>query len=432
MATRRGTSSKIPLQGVADAGSSSSNAGAKQQKQKTPPFLYLFPLLPILIMILMSGKSTDKEDSFAAPSPGVQIARAAAIPPIVVPEKVQVLVPEIVTKVVEPQEEEEPVVVADKKSSTTTSSGLKIIKQAELVSAPNTVVTGYFTLKSKFAKEEYLKWMSNMLSLQDAMVIFTSPELVETMQGFRQHALNRTVIIPMELEHVELVKKYDEAFWQHQLDIDPEKRIHKSYQLFWIWLSKSFLVKTAAELNIFNSDIYMWSDIGCFRNTKYNGKEMIAHREVVPTDRIFQMAHHEPQPPPYIWWNDKYNQKPLFYHSGSQMVGYKNTWLTFHTEFMATVAGFVERDMFIGEDQTVLQSTCLRIPTLCAYVPMTQVNDNHYFGLRFVVHNGGTNKYQYWYPPAGLPEERSDVVNKTLLEPMKPPPPPSKAAIRAA
>jgi hypothetical protein len=263
------------------------------------------------------------------------------------------------------------------------------------------------------------------------MVIFTSPELVETMQGFRQHALNRTVIIPMELGDVELVQKYDEAFWQHQLDIDPEKRIHKSYQLFWIWLSKTFLVKTAAELNIFNSDIYMWSDIGCFRNTKYNGKEMIAHREVVPTERIFQMAHHEPRPPPYIWWNDKYNQKPLFYHSGSQMVGYKNTWLTFHTEFMATIAGFVERDMFIGEDQTVLQSTCLRIPAICAYVPMTQVNDNHYFGLRYVVHNGG-DKYQYWYPPLGLPAERSDVLNKTLLEPMKPPPPPSKAAIRAA
>ena len=161
----------------------------------------------------------------------------------------------------------------------------------------------------------------------------------------------------------------------------------------------------------------MWSDIGCYRNTRYNGKEVIVQIPLIPKDRILQMAHHEPKPPPYIWWNDKYSQGAYFYHSGSQMIGYKTPWLQLHREFTTTVEGFVQRGMFIGEDQTVLQSTCLRVPSLCAYVPFTQVSDNHYFGLRYVLHFGG--KFQFWYPPHGLPAERSDVRNASLLEPIK-------------
>ena len=424
-------SSRRPMR-VADAAPSSKvNTG-----KKTPLFMYLFPLFPILFMLFMSGKEKPEAgmESFSPPGgaarpadnmqmqqqqgyrhkpPQQQVLRAAAIQVA----KQQQVEPEPAVQVAKQQLEQQ--------------QKLQILKQEELISAPNTIVTAYFTLKSKFAKEEYIKWMSNMLSLQDAMVIFTSPEMVDTMWLLRSHAKNRTVIIPMDLSQLELVQKHDDSFWEAQLDKDPEKRIHRSYQLFWIWLSKSFFVKTAIGLNVFDSEIFMWSDIGCFRNGRYRDKEMILQKHLIPKDRIFQMAHHEPQAPPYIWWNDKYTQKTLFYHSGSQMIGYKDTWLTFHDEFMTTVQGFIDRDMFIGEDQTVLQSTCLRVTSLCAYVPMTQVSDNHYFGLRFVLHYGG-DKFKYWYPPEGLPVERADVQDKSLLEPMKEPPPPGKDKIRAA
>lgn len=428
---------------VADA-HNAPRASSQRDKKKTgtPVFLYLIPIVPILFTILMSGKSGDQDASFGAP-PQQQALRSA---PVQQQAQPKVIVPEIAVKqqlvaVQPPQEEEKEDKPEEKRSAaaggdSSNPLGLELLKQDTLVSAQNTVVTGYFTLKSKYAKEEYIKWMSNMLSLQDAMVIFTSPAMVETIQGLRSHAKDRTVIIPLDLSQLELVKLYDEKFWQAQLDKDPEKRIHKSYELFWIWLSKSFFVKTAIDLNLYGSDVYMWSDIGCFRNGRYRDKEMIVQRQLIPRDRIFQMAHHEPQPPPYIWWNDKYNQKPLFYHSGSQMIGYKDTWRTFHAAFLETITGFIQRDLFIGEDQTVLQSTCLRIPTLCAYVPMTQIGDNHYFGLRHLLHYGTpvapAKEYTYWYPPAGLTAERADVTDKSLLEPMKPPPPPGRDKIRAA
>lgn len=271
----------------------------------------------------------------------------------------------------------------------------QIIKLSEhLISSPNTVVTGYFRVRSKFKPQKYDGWMKNMLSLQDAMVIFTHSELIDQIKEMRSHATNRTVIIPLELEQLPFGTLYSKEFWQDQLDRDPEKKIHGSYQLFWIWLSKSWLTTQAIRLNLFQSDLFMWSDIGCFRDQKYNSKTMIQHRDMVPPTEMIQMAHHPPNPPAEPLFNDKYNHKANFYHSGSQFAAYKDTWIKFHEYFLETIDQFLEKNMIIVEDQAVLQSVCLSHPDICAYVPTGQVNDNHYFGLRYVLHNGGN--YKYW------------------------------------
>jgi len=404
-ASRRSAGTVKPV--LPTVGVKSNDASSREQRQ-TPVFVYLFPLLPILFMIAMLGKSPEGpgNESFMAPPDTKQVKRA---------------IPEIIKATVDVSHTAKNEVNIPVKEEKDLNSKFKITRGAEkLISAQNTVVTGYFTVKSKVAKEEYLKWMENMLSLQDAMVIFTTADLVEMMQGFRAHARNRTVVVAMDLNDVEIVEKFADKsdFWPQQLEKDPEKRIHRSFELFWIWLSKSYFVTTAINFNFFDSDLYMWSDIGCFRRKNYNFKEMILQRDKVPTDRILQMAHHKPNPPPYIWWNDKYTQRALFYHSGSQMVGYQDTWLAFHTEFLKTIDGFVQRSMFIGEDQTVLQSTCSRVPSLCAYVSFDQVGDNHYFGLRYVTHTPNKT-YKYWYPPtSGIVAERHEVQDKSLLKPV--------------
>jgi hypothetical protein len=85
------------------------------------------------------------------------------------------------------------------------------------------------------------------------------------------------------------------------------------------------------------------------------------------------------------------------------MIAFQDTWLTFHKYFMETVNGFIQRDLFVGEDQAVLQSTCLQHPDICEYISFDQVPDNHYFGLRTVVSKGGT--YKTWKPPSVSPEK---------------------------
>lgn len=261
-----------------------------------------------------------------------------------------------------------------------------------LIESPNTIVTGYFRVPSKYHPGKYDAWMSNMLSLQDAMVIFTQNDVIDQVKELRSHAKNRTVIIPLEIEQLPFGTLYSKHFWQDQLDRDPEKKIHRSYELFWIWLSKSWLTTQAIRMNFFESDLYVWSDIGCFRNSNYNGKTMIQHREVVPPTEMIQMAHHRPNPPNENLYNDKYKQKSNFYHSGSQFAAYKATWARFHEYFLDIIDQFLQKDMIIVEDQAVLQSTCLSHPKICAYIPFTEVNDNHYFGLRYALHHGGNFK----------------------------------------
>jgi Bacterial protein of unknown function (HtrL_YibB) len=283
-----------------------------------------------------------------------------------------------------------------------------------LQSSNATVVTAYFSLTSKFPKENYDKWMANMLSLQDNMVIYTSPDLVPHMQAHRAHAPDKTVVIGMDITDLPLGKDYSAKFWEQQLTRDPEKKRHRSYELFWVWLSKSWFVTDAIHRNYFDSMVYIWSDIGCFRDQKWKNRTMMVHYEVLPENSTIQMAHHETIVPPYVWWNNKYAQKSNFYHSGSQMAAYQPVWNQWHKEYMKTIKGFLERNMFIGEDQTVAQSTCLRVPSLCQYVPTSQVTDNHYFGLRSVLHYGGT--YSYWRPPDDLPLEPEDAQEKKLYQ----------------
>jgi hypothetical protein len=281
----------------------------------------------------------------------------------------------------------------------------KILKLSdELVTARQTVVTAYFDVPSKHSSDRYKVWMKNMLSLQDPMVIFLSTSWIPAIKELRKHAWNRTVIIPMEVGDVPLANEYPIKFWERQLDIDREKRIHRSYYVFWIWLSKSWWVTKAIGHNFFNSDVFVWSDMGCFRDERYNSKEIVRFPDKIPRDKMLFLAHHRYNVPPERIWNNKYDQKEHFYHSGSMIAGHADTWIQFHKYFLETIQKFNRREMFIGEDQTVLQSTCLEHPDICAYISFDQVRpDNYYFGLRYLLHHGvrrNGQDFTFWYPPA--------------------------------
>jgi hypothetical protein len=297
---------------------------------------------------------------------------------------------------------------------------VKIIPMAEeQVSCKNTMVIAYFRVKSKYTPEKYDGWMANIFSMQDCMVVFTQPDMVETVYRLRAHAADRTVIVvqpdPNDLPVSQLYQQSHPHFWEDQLIMDKEAKRHRSYELFWIWLSKSWWVMQAIERNFFRSDFFMYSDIGCFRSAAWNGKKLIQHASIVPKNTVMWMAHHKPNPPAVRLWNDKFREKDHFYHSGSQGAGTAEAWRRFHQVFAETMDGFASNGLFIGEDQTILQSACLGSYDLapissnssavsagvCTYAPFDQVPDNHYFGLRHVLHHGGNN-YHFWKPPLGI------------------------------
>ena len=49
-----------------------------------------------------------------------------------------------------------------------------------------TIVTAYYKMRSKHSHEEYVSWMSNMLTFRDCMVIFTEENLVGWCNRYRE------------------------------------------------------------------------------------------------------------------------------------------------------------------------------------------------------------------------------------------------------
>ena len=65
----------------------------------------------------------------------------------------------------------------------------------------STIVVPYFTLKNaKQSREKYIQWAEYLMCIEDPLVIFTNSEHVEMFKRLRQHAENRTLIVPMELD----------------------------------------------------------------------------------------------------------------------------------------------------------------------------------------------------------------------------------------
>ena len=203
------------------------------------------------------------------------------------------------------------------------------VLRSDGTTASSTIVTAYFEIPSKHSSKEYDTWMANMLSLQDAMVIYTTSDMVDTIRDKRKHALALTHIVPMQLSDIRLATTYATAFWKKQLDMDPEKNIHKSYELFWIWLSKSWFVVNAINTNKFSSDVYVWSDIGCFRNSNYNGKTWLQRIDIIPESSMLMMAQGKPTTSVGEWVQKhmKNWQRQLFL-AGAQFAGRRATWET--------------------------------------------------------------------------------------------------------
>ena len=76
-----------------------------------------------------------------------------------------------------------------------------------------TIVTAYYRMNSKHSNDEYLSWMSNFLTLQDCMVIFTQQDFVKTINILRP-AYYQTII-----NSIELNQEYED---HHIISVTPD------------------------------------------------------------------------------------------------------------------------------------------------------------------------------------------------------------------
>jgi galactoside 2-L-fucosyltransferase 1/2 len=234
----------------------------------------------------------------------------------------------------------------------------------------NTIVTAYFPIKkSKHGGNKYLNWMTNILSLQDPMIIFTTNDMQERIKYIRQN--RKTKIIVMKLEDCMMYKKYSPKFWNEQLNSDPEKSIH-SKELFIIWNEKINFLKEAIQLNPFNSKFFAWFDIGYFRNSEYNNNIMLQKiPESLNKNQVMLLNV-----------STLLNKK---YLGGGFIGGYIEGIEKFHTNYYRYLEN--NKHFFIGEDQNNMYKVCESNSQLCILVNPNDDIKNKWFYISYYLKN---------------------------------------------
>jgi hypothetical protein len=223
-------------------------------------------------------------------------------------------------------------------------------------------------------------------------------------------------------------------FWHAQYAMDDHYEQHKAPSLYWVWLCKSWMVANAIKLSqqpsplsmsapfFPSARIFMYLDIGCFRHSGFNDKLLIRHPERVPEDQMLMKAwsfrwdkhrnvpslipvhklpndttsSNEDRRIDRYLWNHGHGDTSLFYQVGGLMAGTVPTWHLHHQRFLHVVDRYARAGLFIGEDQVILQQTCLAYPDGCLYGRPLRSEDDSWFAMRDYVH------YDYgslWTPP---------------------------------
>lgn len=133
-----------------------------------------------------------------------------------------------------------------------------------------TIVTCYFQLRqSKQNHHQYQTWMENMLKIRNEMIIFCDHLSQSLIKEYRTKfgLMDKTHIIPIDFFEFYTYKYYT-VFHKHQ-ELDHELHIGHNPLLYMIWNEKSNFLLQASKLNPFQSNYFLWVDIGCFRNPSH-------------------------------------------------------------------------------------------------------------------------------------------------------------------
>ncbi len=99
------------------------------------------------------------------------------------------------------------------------------------------------------------------------LIIFTEKKCLNDIISMRKNFMHITIIIVKDFTLLNEYSRYE--MWKQERSKDPEKKIHTP-ALYIIWNEKLHFIKEAHTLNPFQSECFIWMDIGAFRNEHKN------------------------------------------------------------------------------------------------------------------------------------------------------------------
>ena len=250
-----------------------------------------------------------------------------------------------------------------------------------------TIVTCYFKIKSKHTNDNYKTWMKNMLvNIETPMIIYTDEESYDYIENTRlnsseKHGPHNTQIIKMRMEDFYTYKYKD--IWDKQWNLDPENSYHTP-ELYMIWAEKTNFLRKSIESNPFDSEFFLWCDIGCFRRRPFTSditnmsvlknwpnKDKIA---TLPKDKILLTQIER-----FTGNNEKYKElrkdssgltvhkfpHTLVFVGGTMFGGYKDTLLKWWDVYYEMLENYFKFFRFAGKDQDIMANILIVRPDIC-------------------------------------------------------------------
>lgn len=202
-----------------------------------------------------------------------------------------------------------------------------------------TCVSGYWNVKNKH-DEKYFKWFENSLKINNPYIFFSNDEGIEMIKSFRGDLPTHYVKLDVNDFHMQ---KYADRILIHEQHCP-------SVELNMIWNEKIFLMEKARELNIYNTEYFMWIDAGIcrYRNLapptdKFDTQKI----KDLPRDKFIYSSSHE--------YDDNEVRKQNYYHhvSGTSYILHKSIIPTFVKVYDKYLEELMNKDN-IWTDQLIL------------------------------------------------------------------------------
>lgn len=264
---------------------------------------------------------------------------------------------------------------------------------------PATVVSAYYSVPSRADQETYMQRMKLFLeNLPCHLVFFTDEPLVDFVKSCRKNYEDRTIVMPLNRTEWVANIKYTEDLWQSQLEKDPEKELH-SVELYKLWYEKKEFVLTAIELNPFDHDDFLWMDAGIIREEAIIPliKSDFPNPNRIPTDRILLLNVKPFMQEDEVKVNNvtgNFLKKDRI--AAGVIAGHALTWLKWSDIYDTTMKAYIENNMFIGKEQSIMSTMVLENKNL-----VSLINPPKNFG----------RKWFYSLIHLGVSEKRFNTIN---------------------
>jgi hypothetical protein len=241
---------------------------------------------------------------------------------------------------------------------------------------PATVVSAFYEMPSKRSINEYKIFMNNFLrNIKCHLVFFCEESMREFVEEARKDFMDRTRIIILPREDWVMNKKHSELFWKKQFNMDPEKDIHKSPDLYKVWHEKKEFVKRAIELNPFDHDDFVWMDAGCIRSEEMASLlKDFPHSSRIPTNRMLLLnvqAFSKQDNTIYSFDKGVTIQggvTGVARIGGTLYAGSTRMWNQFDKAYNIIFDKYVSANVFLGKDQSLLATLVLENNKLVSLV----------------------------------------------------------------